>query len=229
MSKIMTLTPCVLSVLGLVLAASPALGRESNRAVIADSSATLRQPAAVIGQSSEDFIEALKRHKRQLKRDPGEVRRLVHKYILPNFDLQFTSRLVLGHYWKTATPAQRKAFSKAFINHLIAIYKKGIVSYRKDRVQVLPLQGGLNRQFISVATLVHIPEHDSVSVDYAMHKVDGRWKIFDVKVMEISFVLTYRNEYQAEIRNTSLAALIKHLQKSQSPKKIAAIMPSSGR
>jgi len=219
---------CLISGLGLFFSAGAAFGRGSDNTVMAVSSKTMKQPAAVIGRASRDFIEALKRHNPQLKKNPGEVRRLVYKYILPHFDLKFASRLILGHYWGTATPGQRKDFARAFINHLIAVYKKGIVSYRKDRVQVLPLQGGTNRQFISVGTLVHIPDHDSVSVDYAMHKVGGRWKIFDVKVMEISFVLTYRNEYQAEIRRTSLPALIRHLQKSQLPKKMAAIMPSSG-
>lgn len=215
-----------MSGLGLVLAAGTVFGQESNSPMLAGSSITVPRPAAVIGKASKDFINALKRHKVQIKKDPREAQRLVHEYILPHFDLKFTTRLILGRYWETATPSQRNAFSRAFINHLIAVYEKGIVSYRKDRVQVLPLQGGTTRQFISVDTLVHIPGHDSVSVNYAMHKVKGKWKIFDVKVMGISFVLTYRNEYQAEIRRTSLAALIKHLRKTQLSRRVAAIAPS---
>ncbi len=213
--------------LALLLAVGSAYGSQKNENVISASSGTISRPAAVIQSASREFIEALKRHKAEIKKDPSEVQLLAQKYIVPHFDLDFTSRLILGQYWETATPAQRKDFSRAFINHLIAVYEKGIVSYRKDRVQVLPLQGGTNRQFISIETLVHIPGNDAVSVDYAMHKVNGKWKIFDVKVMGISFVLTYRNEYQAEIRRTSLTALIRYLRKSQIPKKMAAILPSS--
>lgn len=217
-----------MSGLGLILAAGTAFGQGRNRAQMADSLNSMPRPVTVIEKSSRDFIKALRQHESQIRKDPEEEQRLVHEYILPHFDLRFTTRLILGSYWKTATPAQRKAFSQAFINHLIAVYKKGINNYRKDSVQVLPLQGGVSRPYISVNTLVHIPDHDSVSVDYAMHKVDGKWKIFDVKVMHVSFVLTYRNEYQAEMRRTSLAALIKHLQKNQLPGNVTAIKPLSG-
>ena len=225
MYKIRTIL--LMSGLVLLLAAGSAYGIQSNEKLMPASSSTMPRPAVVIQSASREFIGALKRHQAEIKKNPGEVRRLAQRYILPHFDLQFTSRLILGHYWKTATPAQRKDFSRAFINHLIAAYEKGIVSYRKDRVQVLPLQGSANRQFISVETLVHIPDQDPVSVDYAMHKVNGEWKIFDVKVMQISFVLTFRNEYQAEISKTSLNALIEQLKKSQLPRKMAAIAPSS--
>ena len=216
-----------MSGLGLLMAAGTAFGHEGGHPATPVSTNTMPRPAAVIGQASRDFIAALKRHEVKIKRDPREVQHLVHEYILPRFDLKFTTRLVLGRYWKTATPPQRKAFARAFINHLIDVYEKGIVGYRKDRVQVLPLQGSRTRQFISVGTLVHIPGHDSVAVDYAMHRVEGRWKIFDVKVMGISFVLTYRNEYQSEIRRTSLAALIKHLQKAELSRRVSAGAASS--
>lgn len=189
---------------------------------------SMPEPAAVIKNASRHFIAALKRHKEQIKKDPEDTQRLVHEYILPHFDLQFTARLILGRYWGSATAAKRKAFSQAFINHLIAVYQKGIVNYRNDSVQVLPLKSGADRQYITVDTLVHIPDSKSVSVDYAMHKVQGTWKIFDVRVMDVSFVLTYRNEYQAEIKRTSLSDLIKNLRKSQSPANVTVAGPTVG-
>ena len=176
-------------------------------------------PGAVIKKISRQFIGALKEHKATIRKDPAEVQNLVHEYILPYYDLMFTTHLILGRYWDSASPSERKAFAEAFINHLIAVYEKGIVSYSNDRVQVLPVQGGDHRQFVSVTTLVHIPGHKPVAVGYAMHKMNGRWKIFDVKVMGISFVLTYRNEYQSEIKRTGLQVLINHLKKEQLPHK----------
>lgn len=176
-------------------------------------------PGAVIKKISRQFITALKRHRATIKKKPVEVQKLVHKYILPYYDLMFTTRLILGRYWDSASPSERQAFAQAFINHLIAVYEKGIVSYSNDRVQVLPLHSGAQQQFVSVNTLVHISGHKPVAVGYAMHKINGRWKIFDVKVMGISFVLTYRNEYQSEIKRTGLQVLIKHLKKEQLPHK----------
>ena len=188
---------------------------------------TAAGPGAVIKKISRQFITALKRHRAAIKKNPMEVQKLVHEYILPYYDLMFTSRLILGRYWDSASPSERKSFAQAFINHLIAVYEKGIVSYSNDRVQVLPMQSGMQEQFVSVNTLVHIAGHKPVAVGYAMHKIDGRWKIFDVKVMGISFVLTYRNEYQSEIKRTGLQVLIKHLRKEQLPHKgaVSGVLP----
>lgn len=212
---------------GLILAGGTAWAEGNGTVEKAASSDSAPRPEAMIRNMSNQFIEALNRHRDKIDKDPREAQKLVYKYVLPHYDLEFTTRLILGRYWESATPAERKAFARAFIDHLIAVYEKGISRYRRDKVQVLPAQSSANGQFVSVDTLVHIPNRSSVSVDYTMHKVGGEWKIFDVKVMGVSFVLTYRNEYQAEIKRTSLSALIKHLQKAGLPNN-GAVATSSG-
>lgn len=211
-----------LSGLGLVVVGT-AFGQGKQGSTLASAPASREMPTAIIQRASTQFIEALNRHEVQVKKNPQEIDKLVHQYLLPHFDLSFTTRLVLGRYWSMSTPAQRKAFSQAFIHYLLAVYANGIASYHSAKVQVLPLQGGVSRQFVSVATLVRVPNSQPVAVDYAMHRVFGTWKIFDVKVMGISFVLTYRDQYQAEIKQTSLAALIKRLQRVQSPKSVTVL------
>ena len=188
-------------------------------------------PGAVIKKISRQFIMALKRHRTTIKKNPVEVQKLVYQYIMPHYDLMFTTRLILGRYWDSASPSERKAFAQAFINHLIAVFEKEIVSYSNDRVQVLPFQSSTQQQFVSVNTLVHISGHKPVAVGYVMRKSDGHWKIFDVKVMGISFVLTYRNQYQSEIKRTGLQVLIKHLRKEQLPHKgdVSGALPGSMR
>lgn len=182
---------------------------------MAASPGTAPGPETMIRTMSSQFIKALQSHRVRIDKDPREAQRLVYEYVMPHYDLEFTARLILGRYWVSATPAERKAFARAFINHLIAVYENGIAGYRRDTVHVLPAQHSANGQFVSVGTRVHIPNRSPVSVDYTMHKVNGEWKIFDVKVMGVSFVLTYRNEYQAELKRTSLPALIKSLKKDQ--------------
>ena len=195
---------------------------------MAASSGTAPGPETMIRTMSSQFIKALQLHRARIDKDPREAQKLVYEYLLPHYDLEFTARLILGRYWVSATSAERKAFARAFINHLIAVYEKGIAGYRRDTVHVLTAEHSANGQFVSVGTRVDIPNRSAVSVDYAMHRVDGKWKIFDVKVMGVSFVLTYRNEYQAEIKRTSLSALIKSLQKEQLPASGTVVTASAG-
>ncbi len=44
------------------------------------------------------------------------------KYLLPHFDSEFAAQLVLGQYWRTATPEQRKRFVDAFYKSLLHNY-----------------------------------------------------------------------------------------------------------
>lgn len=204
-------------------AVGTAFGQGANATSAAPAESSTAGPAAVVRRASTRFIAALNRHAAQVEKDPRKAEKLVQRYLLPSFDLDFTSRLVLGRYWAKATPEQRKAFAQVFIRNLTAAYAKGIARYRDARVRVLPLKGGTSRRFVSVRSQIHIADHPPIEVVYALHDTPGGWKIFDVKVKGVSFVLTYRNEYQMEIEHTSLAALIKRLQHTQSPKSLTAL------
>lgn len=196
--------------LGLVLACvlvAPALA--------ADSGSKTQGPVAMVRDASEQVLAALNKNASELKNNPALAEKLVKKDLLPYFDFGFTSQLVLGRAWRTATPEQRKAFQAAFLHYLTETYAKGIQGFNGAKVQVLPFRGDTSRQFVTVQTKVTAENHEPVSVDYVLHRTSQGWKAFDIKIAGVSYVQTYRNEFQSEIRHTSLQALIKRLQKGQ--------------
>ena len=48
------------------------------------------------------------------------------------------------------------------------------------------------------------PDGDPVPVDYLLRQVGGKWKIFDVMVEGVSFVQTFRNQFDAPLRQKSI-------------------------
>ncbi|MGA7965020.1 MAG: ABC transporter substrate-binding protein [Gammaproteobacteria bacterium] len=199
--------------LGLVLAcvvAGPLMAADSG-------SSKAQGPVAVVRAASQQVLEAMTENASKLKNDPALAEKLVKEYLLPHFDFDFTSQLVLGRAWRTATPEQRKAFQEAFLHYLTTTYAKGIQGFDGAKVQVLPFRGDTSKQFVTVKTQVTAANHNPVSVDYVLHKTADGWKAFDVKIAGVSYVQTYRNEFQSEIQHTSLKALIERLQKAQSP------------
>lgn len=184
-------------------------------ALAADSGSKTQGPVAMVRDASQQVLAALNKNASKLKNDPALAEKLVKKDLLPYFDFGFTSQLVLGRAWRTATPEQRKAFQAAFLHYLTATYAKGIQGFNGAKVQVLPFRGDTSRQFVTVQTKVTAENHEPVSVDYVLHKTSQGWKAFDIKIAGVSYVQTYRNEFQSEIRHTSLQALIKRLQKEQ--------------
>ena len=78
--------------------------------------ATTRDDAlALVRDTTDQLFAAVEAHGSPLQDDPEKARELVEEYITPHVDLKGFSKLVLGKYWRRATPEQR-AF---LINQLI--------------------------------------------------------------------------------------------------------------
>jgi len=181
----------------------------------AASGSEIQGPVTVVRNASQQVLAALNKNASKLKDNPALAEKLVKEDLLPYFDFDFTSQLVLGRAWRTATPTQRKAFQAAFLHYLTSTYAKGIQGFHGAKVQVLPFRGDASQQFVTVRTRVSAENHRPISVDYVLHQTAQGWKMFDVKIAGVSYVQTYRNEFQSEIRRTSLKVLIERLQKVQ--------------
>ena len=57
---------------------------------------------------ANDLLKDLDADRESYRKDPKKLRALVDKHLLPYFDVDYSARLVLGKYWRTATDAQRK-------------------------------------------------------------------------------------------------------------------------
>lgn len=189
----------------------------------AASDTSASSPAALIRQASTRVLKALNENKAKLKTDPSLARELVRKYLLPDFDFDLTSQLVLGRYWRTATPAQRKQFEQGFLHYLTSTYAKGLQEYNGAKIEVLPFRGDANQKYVKVRSRLIVPDHEPIELDYALVKSGSGWKVFDVIIAGVSYVKTYQSEFQSEVRRTSLAALIKRLQTAKPPKSLTAM------
>ncbi len=185
--------------------------------------ASAASPAAVIQQASSRVLNALNENKAKLKSDPSLAHELVRKYLLPDFDFDLTSQLVLGRYWRTATPAQRKEFEQGFLHYLTSTYAKGLQQYNGAKIEVLPFRGDADQKYVKVRSRIITPDHEPIEVDYALVKTGASWKVFDLIIAGISYVKTYQGEFQSEVRRTSLAALIKRLQTAKAPATLTAM------
>ena len=138
---------------------------------------------------------------------------MIDGILLPHFDIDYASILVLGQSARTATPEQRARFAKAFYNSIAHRYAEGLLNYTKGRVRVLPSKGDLNDKRTIVRTEVVLDDGKTLPVDYAFRKTqDGSWKAYDVIIEGISYITNYRNQVGAEIAKSGLDALIARLE-----------------
>ncbi|HEX5353804.1 MAG TPA: ABC transporter substrate-binding protein [Rhodanobacteraceae bacterium] len=170
-------------------------------------------PQQIVQSIAGQLATAIQGHQAELREHPEQVIKIVDKVVLPHFDMDYASLLVLGRHAREATPAQRVAFARAFYGALTHRYAEGLLAYTRGSVKVLPAQGPLDQRRTIVRTRVALANGKSLSVDYAFRKTaSGEWKAYDVIIEGISYITNYRNQVDAEIRQEGIEGLIKRLQ-----------------
>lgn len=86
----------------------------------AEAQETLTAPQLVIQQTSEELQKSLQ--KPEYKNDFAKATRLVDQILEARVDFDRVSILILGKYWKTATPDQQARFKKEFRSLLVRTY-----------------------------------------------------------------------------------------------------------
>lgn len=175
--------------------------------------AALLSPTQVVRQTEQEILSQVNSQRVELERNPQQLYALVGKVLLPHFDFDYASRLVLGPYWRSATPAQRKAFEDAFYRFLVNSYANGLLNgnYSERNLQVEPWRGSSEDTRAMVRTQVLRPNAPPVHVDFAMVRTKDGWKAFDLSVEGVSYVMNYRNQFAPEIQQKGLDALIARL------------------
>ncbi|MBN8480308.1 MAG: ABC transporter substrate-binding protein [Xanthomonadales bacterium] len=170
-------------------------------------------PAEVVQKIADDLANTIGARREELKNDRDKLINEIDDILLPHFDIDYASILVLGQTARSTTPEQRSRFAKAFYNSIAHRYAEGLLNYTRGNVRVLPFKGELNDKRTIVRTEVILDDGKTIAVDYAFRKSsEGDWKAYDVIIEGISYITNYRNQVAAEIKATSLDSLIERLE-----------------
>ena len=169
-------------------------------------------PNDVIESAIDELAVALDGRRDALAEDRPALYAVIDDILLPRFDRQYAARLVLARHWRTADREQQRRFIDAFYNSMLRRYADGVLEFQEDRIEVLSFRGDLSRPRVQAKTIVRLNDGSRVPVDYGFVNRDGEWKLFDVTVEGVSFVRNFRAELDAEIRESSLEAVISRLE-----------------
>ena len=170
-------------------------------------------PDQVVQGIADSLGKAIEGHQAELRADRERLIEMIDGILLPKFDIDYASILVLGQHAREATPAQRSRFARAFYNSIAHRYAEGLLNYTRGRVRVIKSKGELNEKRSIVRTEVVLDDGKLLAVDYAFRRTkEGEWKAYDVIIEGISYITNYRNQVSAEIRKDGLDALIVRLE-----------------
>jgi phospholipid transport system substrate-binding protein len=175
--------------------------------------ANTSSPQELVENSAKRMLQELDANRAMYKGDPKKLDALVGNVLLPNFDTEYSARLVLGQYWKTATPEQRKRFVDAFYHSLLRNYGAALIDFTGDRFVVLPYKGDPGDTTATVRTEVKRSSGDKVPVNFSLRKTPEGWKAWDVVIEGISYVKSFRTDFASEIQQKGLDDVITRLEK----------------
>ena len=185
----------------------------------APASAPSVAPDKMVQDVVKTMFDSVNKEKAELEKDHDKLYDVVGKTLLPHFDFTLASQLVLGPYWRSATPVQKKDFQDAFYSYLIRSYADALVkgNYSDRNVQVQPYRPGSDPNRAQVMTKVMPPNGQPIEVDFQLRNEKGEWKAFDVVIEGISYVQSYRGQFGPEIQAKGLDELIQRLKTTKAP------------
>lgn len=172
-------------------------------------------PDKVVDSVARQVLADLDSNRALYRKDAVELRKMIDKYMLANFDTEYAARLVLAKNWRTATPEQRKQFVDAFYQSLLQSYGNSLLDFTADRLKILPYQGKAEDTTATVRSEIRRDNGSKVPVNYTLRKTASGWKAFDVTIEGISYVKSFRTDFGTEIEQKGLDAVIKRLQTQQ--------------
>lgn len=141
-------------------------------------------------------------------------------------DLDFIGQFVLGRYWKTATPEQRKAFIKVYRELNIKTWSARFDEFKGKNFKFVGSTPSNSKNQVFINSTVAMGEGEPAKVVWRVKQNGSTFKIVDIIIENVSLAITARNEYSAFIKNNAggIDALIADLQK-----KVKAPVKSAGK
>lgn len=173
-------------------------------------------PAELVKEVTEKVLAKLAEDKDKLGTDKKLINEYVNEFVLPNFDFAYMSQLVLGKFWRKATAEERSQFTDQFRTLLVRTYANSLTNYSDQEVEYLPWRAGNDPDDTKVGVEIIPQAGPSIPIDYALHRNDGKWKVYDVSVDGLSLVTNYRRSFGKKAKDEGVAALIADLKAKNS-------------
>ncbi|MCA1921432.1 phospholipid-binding protein MlaC [Buttiauxella noackiae] len=172
-------------------------------------------PYKLMGEAAQKTFDRLKNEQPKIRQNPDYLRDVVGQELLPYVQVKYAGALVLGRYYKDATPAQRDAYFKAFEAYLKQAYGQALAMYNGQSYQIAPEQPLGNATIVAIrVTIVDPNGRPPVRLDFQWRKntQTGNWQAYDMIAEGVSMITTKQNEWSDILRTKGIDGLTAQLQ-----------------
>ena len=137
----------------------------------------------------------------------------IFKIFDPVFNYKLMARLSLGgKVWRTLTQKQKDEFTKKFTKRLKASYRSKLDMYNGQKITVEGIQKVKKNRIHLLSEIKG--KKQKYNIVYKFYKAkNNQWFIYDVSVLGVSIIQTYRSQFSDELKKMSFDELLKKLDK----------------
>ena len=215
--KVLNTTLSTALLTALLAAAPAALVPQDAFAQKANTPASMQgSPSKLVLDNSTRLLSTLESRRAEFTANRSKLRQFVSAEFNTMFDRDYAARQVLGRHARGASDADVKLFADALGDNLMARYGSSLLDFNtKLKVRVkseTALPRGLG---VKVSSELIRSGGDPIPVDYLMRQSGSGWKVFDVMVEGVSFVQTFRQQFDAELQRKSIKQVAADLRSGQ--------------
>jgi phospholipid transport system substrate-binding protein len=167
-------------------------------------------PEALIKRLSDETLAAIKADKAIQTGDVSRIMALVDSKIMPNVNFQRMTASAVGPAWRQATPEQQKRLQEEFKTLLVRTYSGALSQVDEQTITIKPQRSSPADTEVVVRSEIR-GRGDPIQLEYRLEKTPGQgagWKIFNLNVLGVWLVETYRSQFAQEINAKGVDGLI---------------------
>jgi phospholipid transport system substrate-binding protein len=170
-------------------------------------------PDAFVRRFTGEMVELVRNDKMIKAGDMNYIASVVDARVLPHLNFQRMTAAAVGPGWRQTTPEQKNRLQEEFKILLVRTYSGALTQISDQTVIVKPLRGAATDTEVLVRSELK-GRGDPIQLDYRLEKTPGQgagWKIYNLNVMGIWLIDTYRSQFAEEINAKGIDGLINTL------------------
>ena len=163
-----------------------------------------------VKQLSDEVVETIKSDKSFQASNMVKLTALVDAKVMPHVNFRRITASAVGPGWSKATPEQQKQLQDEFKILLLRTYAGALSQITDQTISVKPLRASPEDTEIVVRTEVR-GKGEPIQLDYRLEKTPGvgsGWKIYNLNVMGVWLMETFRSQFAQEINAKGVDGLI---------------------
>jgi phospholipid transport system substrate-binding protein len=203
----MTSRPLLPLVLASALLAAMPFAASAQAQAAPPAAATMQgeSPSKLVLDNSQRILSTLEARRAEFTADRSKLQAFIASEFDQMFDREYSARQVLGRHGRGADDADVKVFADALADSLMRRYGSSLLDFNtqlKVRVKSeTPLPRGLG---VKVSSEMLRSGGEPIPVDYLMRRTGNGWRVFDVMVEGVSFVQTFRQQFDTPLSRKSI-------------------------